>query len=165
VVGSLARVNLKRDFLPPPVTGALQATGIRFPSANLFHSVVARAVEVYTALLEALRLLEQYAVPSASFIEVVPRRGVGFGCTEAPCGVLWYRYETDDDGTIEVARILPSTSQNQARIEQDLRHSLETFGLRHSDTELRLFGETVIRNYDPCISCATHFLKLMVRRA
>lgn len=164
MVGPLARVNLNQDLLHPPVRTALGATGIQFPSANLFHSIVARAAEIYYALLEALRLLDQYALPQVPFSEIVPRRGVGYGCTEAPRGMLWHRYETDDQGLIRVARIVPPTSQNQARIEQDLRHSLEAFGLNRSDADLRFFGETVIRNYDPCISCATHFLRLTVRR-
>jgi coenzyme F420-reducing hydrogenase alpha subunit len=164
LVGPLARLNLTRDLLPAAVRDALHATRIQFPSANLFHSIVARAAEIYYALWEALRILEQYAVPAAPFANIAARSGVGFGCTEAPRGLLWHRYQTDDAGIITAARIVPPTSQNQARIEQDLRLSLEAFGLDRSDAELRLHGETVIRNYDPCISCATHFLKLTVRR-
>jgi sulfhydrogenase subunit alpha len=164
LVGPLARANLNHDLLPRPVSDALHATGLRFPSANLFHSIVARAAEVYCALLESLRLLEQYAVPLAPFTETVPQPGIGVACTEAPRGMLWHRYETDGQGSIRQARIVPPTSQNQARIEQDLRQALERFGLHRRDDELRQLGETVIRNYDPCISCATHFLKLAVRR-
>ena len=62
------------------------------------------------------------------------------------------------------ARIVPPTSQNQARIEEDLRLSLLNFGLDHPDDALRLHCEKVIRNYDPCISCATHFLRMNVER-
>jgi sulfhydrogenase subunit alpha len=164
LVGPLARLNLNARRLPRAVRRTLGETGIRLPSANLFHSVVARAAEVYCALLEALRLLEQYRMPAAPGVGVVPRAGIGIACTEAPRGLLWHRYQTDDQGIIEQARIVPPTSQNQARIEQDLRLSLEAFGLDRPDDELRHHGETVIRNYDPCISCATHFLKLAVRR-
>ena len=63
-----------------------------------------------------------------------------------------------------MVRIVPPTSQNQARIEDDLRQSLLAAGLERSDQELRRRCEAVIRNYDPCISCATHFLKLRVAR-
>jgi len=164
LVGPLARINLNQDLLPPPVSAALQAAGIRFPSGNLFHSIVARAVETYYALTEALRILDGYAMPSSAFVESTPRAGIGFGCTEAPRGLLWHRYETDAQGLVKSVRIIPPTSQNQARIEQDLRRSLERFGLNRSDDELRQHAETVIRNYDPCISCATHFLTLAVRR-
>lgn len=165
LVGPLARANLNHDLLPQPVREALHAAGVHFPSANLFHSIVARAAEIHCALLEALRLLEQYTVPPSPFVEAPPRPGTGAACTEAPRGLLWHRYATDGDGSIVQARIVPPTSQNQARIEQDLRQALEGFGLDRRDDELRHLGETVIRNYDPCISCATHFLKLAVRRA
>ncbi len=164
LVGPLARVNLNLDLLPAPVRSTLAATGVRFPSQNMFHSIVARAVEIQFALLEAIRLLERYRIPERPFVESRPRAGVGYGCTEAPRGILWHRYDLKEDGTVARARIVPPTSQNQARLEEDLRRSLEGFGLHHSDDELRLRGETVIRNYDPCISCATHFLRLTVRR-
>jgi sulfhydrogenase subunit alpha len=165
LVGPLARLNLNQDRLPQPVRTLLERTGIRFPGRNMFHSIVARAAETYYALLEAIRLLEGYRVPESPDISVTPRVGVGFGCTEAPRGVLWHRYEVDARGHVVNARIVPPTSQNQARMEEDLRLSLQSFGLGRSEQELRLRGETVIRNYDPCISCATHFLKLHVHRS
>jgi sulfhydrogenase subunit alpha len=160
LVGPLARLNLNLDRLPPAVRGALDRTGIRFPSRNMFHSIVARAVEMLLALHEAIRLLAEYRVPTQPYREVTPRAGVAIGCTEAPRGLLWHRYEMHADGSVQSARIVPPTSQNQARIEQDLHRSLSAFGLGHSDAELKLRSETVIRNYDPCISCATHFLDL-----
>jgi sulfhydrogenase subunit alpha len=165
LVGPLSRLNLSHDRLPQPVRSRLEQTGIRFPSRNMFHSIVARAAETYYALLEAIRLLEGYRVPDSPHVPVAPRAGVGFGCTEAPRGVLWHRYEVDDKGHVVQARIVPPTSQNQARMEEDLRSSLQSFGLERNETELRLRGETVIRNYDPCISCATHFLDLRIHRS
>lgn len=165
LVGPLARLNLARDRLPVAVRQALAATGIALPSENMFHSAIARAAEIQFALLEAIRLLERYEVPRASAVAVSPRAGAGCAATEAPRGLLWHRYETDDAGRIVRARIVPPTSQNQARIEADLRASLEAYGLERADEELRRYGETVIRNYDPCISCATHFLRLAIRRA
>jgi sulfhydrogenase subunit alpha len=164
LVGPLARLNLNLDRLPAEVITVLHRLRVTFPSRNMFHSIVARAVELLFAVGEAIRLLSEYRVPSAPHVEVRPRAGVGFGCTEAPRGILWHRYEVDEEGHIQSARIVPPTSQNQTRIEEDLRLSLQAFGLDHSDEELRLRGETVIRNYDPCISCATHFLNLTVKR-
>ena len=163
LVGPLARVNLNFDRLPVLVRNALLDTGIQWPSANMFHSIVARAAEIYYAFLEAIRILEHYT-PESPCVTVQPRAGVGYGCSEAPRGVLWHRYETDDCGDVVNARIVPPTSQNQARIEEDLHASLQHFGLHRNDDELRLRAETVIRNYDPCISCSTHFLDLRVRR-
>jgi coenzyme F420-reducing hydrogenase alpha subunit len=128
----------------------------------MFHSIVARAVEIYCALLEAIRLLATDSGAPCAAARISPRAGTGFGCTEAPRGLLWHRYTTDAQGRIVSARIVPPTSQNQARIEADLRASLESHGLARTPEELRRRAETVIRNYDPCISCATHFLTLRV---
>jgi Coenzyme F420-reducing hydrogenase, alpha subunit len=164
LVGPLARVNLNYMQLPAAVRSNLEATPVRFPSNNMFHSALARAVELHFALLEAIRILENYTVPESPYVEVTPRAGVGYGCTEAPRGILWHRYELDAQGRVVQATIVPPTSQNQARIEEDLRRSLEAMGLDQPDDAIRLRGETVIRNYDPCISCATHFLKVDIKR-
>lgn len=164
LVGPLARLNLNHERLPEPVRQSLADIGLRLPSHNMYHSLLARALEVETVLHEAERLTRDYVPNRQPYGRVEPRAGVGFGATEAPRGLLWHRYETDAAGRIVSARIVPPTSQNQARIEQDLQRSLEAFGLHHSDEALRLHCEKVIRNYDPCISCATHFLRLAVER-
>ncbi|MGD8640800.1 MAG: Ni/Fe hydrogenase subunit alpha [Gammaproteobacteria bacterium] len=164
LVGPLARVNLNQDKLPDEVQQTIQASGISFPSNNMFHSIVARAAEIYYAFLEAIRIMEQYEPAATPHAQVAPKAGIGFGCTEAPRGILWHRYELDDQGYVKSATIVPPTSQNQARIEQDIQMSLQAFGLDQGDDALRLRSETVIRNYDPCISCSTHFLKLKVDR-
>jgi sulfhydrogenase subunit alpha len=164
LVGPLARLNLNHERLPQRVRALLAETGLVLPSRNLFHSLLARAVEILLALSEALRLLEAYRVPGSPYVAVTPRAGVATGCTEAPRGLLWHRYEMDADGCVVNARIVPPTSQNQGRIEEDLRLSLLNFGLDQPDDTLRLHCEKVIRNYDPCISCATHFLRMNVER-
>ena len=164
LVGPLSRLNNNLDRLPAPVVEALNKSGISFPSFNMFHSIVARAAEIYFSLLEAIKLLQEAGTSDCPHVETQPGSGVGFGCTEAPRGLLWHRYELNETGNVVSAKIVPPTSQNQARIEEDLRTSLQNYGLDHSDDELRLHGEKVIRNYDPCISCSTHFLKLKVQR-
>jgi coenzyme F420-reducing hydrogenase alpha subunit len=164
LVGPLARVNLCAGQLHREVRDTLASTGIRFPSRNMFLSVVARAVEIHHALLEAIHVLRAYTLPDSPFVPIDPRAGEGAWATEAPRGLLWHRYRVDPDGRIATARIVPPTSQNQARIEQDLRLSMERIGAQHDDAHLRRHAEMVIRNYDPCISCATHFLRLSVTR-
>ena len=164
LVGPLARLNLNPDRLPASTRALLADSGLRLPSTNMFHSLLARALELHLALEEALRLLASPPAFRAARQPVTPRAGIGYGATEAPRGLLWHRYETAADGSILNARIVPPTSQNQARMEEDLKQSLEAFGLDQPEEAIRLRGETVIRNYDPCISCATHFLRLRVQR-
>jgi len=164
LVGPLARLNLNWDRLPEPVAETLRKTNIDFPSRNVFHSIVARAVEVHFAITDAIRLLEGYE-PRASCVEARPRAGTGFGCTEAPQGILWHRYEVDAQGRVMRARIVPPTMHNQARIEEDLYQALQAFGPERADEELQRYGERVIRNYDPCIACSTDFLDLNVVRS
>jgi len=163
LLGPLARLNLNHDRLPAPVRDALAASGLMLPSRNMYHSIVARALEILLALHEAKRLLGGY-VPDDPAVVVHPQAGTAAGCTEAPRGLLWHRYRFDAQGLVQEATIMPPTSQNQARIEEDLLTSLQRFGLHHDDEVLRRRCETVIRNYDPCISCATHFLTLTVER-
>jgi coenzyme F420-reducing hydrogenase alpha subunit len=164
LVGPLARLNLNRDRLSDTLQELIEKSGLRLPSQNMFHSIIARAIEIYQAIDEAVRLLADYAVPSQSAEFIEPRAGTGFGCSEAPRGILWHRYDLNEQGRVSKASIVPPTSQNQARIEEDLRQSLEAYGLDNNDDDLRLRAESVIRNYDPCISCSTHFLKLRVNR-
>ncbi|VVC75538.1 NAD-reducing hydrogenase HoxS subunit beta [Aquicella siphonis] len=164
LVGPLARVNNCYGHLPAEIHLLLKRLGIRFPSKNMHQSILARAVEIYYCVLEAIRILSDYTLPESAFSTPVPRAGHGFGCTEAPRGMLWHHYEFDAAGTVRSARIIPPTSQNQARIEEDLRYSLLKLGLDKSPDELRAYSERIIRNYDPCISCSTHFLSLKVNR-
>jgi sulfhydrogenase subunit alpha len=164
LVGPLARLNLNHDRLPESLLALLQECGIILPSRNMFHSFIARCVEICYALYEAKRILAIYTLPNSPYAENAGGAGVGFGCTEAPRGILWHRYETAEAGRIMQATIVPPTSQNQARIEEDLHNELLAYGLHHDDDALRLRAETVIRNYDPCISCSTHFLDMRVQR-
>ncbi len=164
LVGPLARVNNCFGHLPVELRLLLQELNIHFPSRNMYDSIIARAVEIYYGVLESIRILELYELPQVSYPDFEPRAGVGFGCTEAPRGMLWQRYEFDEQGQVKSARIVPPTSQNQARIEADLRTSLEGFGLDKDEASLRTYSEMIIRNYDPCISCSTHFLTLNLRR-
>jgi coenzyme F420-reducing hydrogenase alpha subunit len=161
--GPLARFALSFDRLSPLAREAAQEAGLDATVRNPFRSIVVRCVELVYAADEALRLLAQYEEPDAPSVEVHPRAGVGSGCTEAPRGICYHRYEIDDEGTILDAKIVPPTSQNQRTIEADLRGVVER-SLEVPDDELALLCEQTIRNYDPCISCATHFLRLEVDR-
>ncbi len=162
--GPLARFALAHDRLSPLAQDAAADAGLTPDERNPFRSIVVRSVELVYAADEALRLIAEYEEPDAPALEVEPRAGVGHGCTEAPRGILYHRYEIDDEGTILDARIVPPTSQNQRTIEEDLRGVVER-SLDVPDDQLTLLCEQAIRNYDPCISCATHFLDLTVERS
>jgi coenzyme F420-reducing hydrogenase alpha subunit len=162
--GPLARFALSYDRLSPLAREAAAAAGLGPGERNPFRSIVVRSVELVYAADEALRLIAEYEEPDAPAVEVEPRAGVGHGCTEAPRGILYHRYSLDAEGTILDAKIVPPTSQNQRAIEEDLRGVVER-SLDIPDAELALLCEQTIRNYDPCISCATHFLKLEVERS
>ncbi len=161
--GPLARFALGADRLSPLALEAAQEAGLESPCRDAFRSIVVRSVELVYACDEALRLIEEYEEPDAPAATVEPRAGVGYGATEAPRGLLHHRYELDADGMILDAKIVPPTSQNQPAIEEDLRHVVERYQ-ELPDDELRHVCEQAIRNYDPCISCATHFLDLQIER-
>lgn len=164
LVGPLARLNLNPAQIPAEISRLLVKNDIILPSLNMFHSMLARAIEIYIAMYDAINILQNYQQVDDLQNTLTPRAGTGFGCTEAPRGMLWHKYKTDPQGNIEQAVIVPPTSQNQARIEDDLRYSLIQYGLDRDQDELRKYSETLIRNYDPCISCATHFLTLKLDR-
>jgi sulfhydrogenase subunit alpha len=163
LVGPLARYSLNFDRLSPLAQQAARGAGLGETCRDPFRSIVVRAVELVYACDEALRILHDYDGGGAPAVDVVPTAGVGHGVTEAPRGILYHRYVLAADGSIVSARIVPPTSQNQASIEHDLRGFVQ----QHLDLpvqELSLRCEQAIRSYDPCISCATHFLDLTMDR-
>ena len=163
LTGPLARFALNRDRLPPLARRAADGAGLGARCRNPFRSIVVRAVELVAACEEALSLVGSYQPPTPAAVAVPPAAGVGVGATEAPRGLLLHRYELDAGGFIRAARLVPPTSQNQATIEEDLRRVAEA-GLDASDAELTRRCELAVRNHDPCISCAAHFLDVRVER-
>lgn len=162
LVGPLARLNLKHDGLHPKAKQILDQVcrllGKGLPWSNNFFSLPARGVETVHALALSADLIRGYTPPNPSRITIQPKAGRGAHGTEAPRGVCWHEYETEADGTIRYAHIVPPTSQNQLTIESDLRE-LASALVDMTDEEAALRCEHLIRNYDPCISCSVHFLK------
>jgi len=163
MTGPMARYNNNFDKLPKIAKDAAKKAGLGEFVTNPFKSIVVRSVETVFACLEALRIIENYKKPDKPFVEMTPREGTGHGCTEAPRGSLYHRYRIDNDGVIQDARIVPPTSQNQKAVEKDLTLFVEKH-LNLTDTQLTWQCEQLIRNYDPCISCSCHFLKLKIDR-
>ena len=161
--GPLARYALNGDRLSPLAREAASEAGLPESCRNPFRSIVVRSVELVHSCDEALRWIEAYEEPDAPAVDVEPIAGPGYGVSEAPRGLLYHRYRVDADGTILHAKIVPPTAQNQLAIEDDLR-AVVSDNADLDDERLRLLCEQTIRNYDPCISCATHFLALNVER-
>jgi coenzyme F420-reducing hydrogenase alpha subunit len=164
LVGPLARMNLCFNQLSPAAQRKAEKCRIDWPCRNNFKSILARALELISAYEEAIAIVEDYqAELSPGRVAYEPRPGEGCHATEAPRGLLYHRYRVGEDGLITQARIIPPTSQNQPRIEADLRAYLPAI-LDRDDAEVTRRCEHLIRNYDPCISCATHFLKVRIDR-
>jgi coenzyme F420-reducing hydrogenase alpha subunit len=159
----MARYALNSDRLTPWARDVAEGVGLGQVCSNPFRSIVVRVIEIVFACEEALRLIDGYERPPEPFLDVEPRHAVGFGASEAPRGLLYHRYAIDGEGAITEAHIVPPTSQNQLSIEDDLRAYV--VGRTHlPDAELQWQLEQAIRSYDPCISCATHFLDLTLDR-
>jgi len=162
LVGPLARMNLCRDQLLPTARREADNCRTEFPSRNNFQSIVARMIEIVQAFETAIAIVKDYqAAPSQPRVPYEPHPGEGAHATEAPRGMLYHRYRIGDDGLISEATIIAPTNQNQGQIEDDLRRFVPTVvGLDDATATHRC--EHMIRNYDPCISCSTHFLKLTI---
>lgn len=163
LTGPMARFALNFKNLPLNIQNLAQEFNIPVPCFNPYRSIQIRAIEVFFAIDEAIRIIEQYDENGVVNIAVTPRKSIGFSATEAPRGILYHRFALDKEGLLTSAKIVPPTSQNQKRIEDDLRRVVSEC-IEFPEEELVHRCEQTIRNYDPCISCATHFLNLTVER-
>jgi coenzyme F420-reducing hydrogenase alpha subunit len=158
LVGPLARVSLNGDQLSPTAKALTDELGFGSPCHNPHRGIVARAIEVVHAYEEALSILTGDPAEGPAHVTYEPKAASGCAATEAPRGLLYHRYETNADGTLAGAKIVPPTSQNQAQIEADLRAWLEPRVAGTGHDILAAGCERLVRAYDPCISCSTHFL-------
>ncbi|MFA0811137.1 Ni/Fe hydrogenase subunit alpha [Microbulbifer epialgicus] len=159
LVGPMARFNLNYPRLSTGVKRVAEELGFNPPCSNPFKSIVVRCLEVLHAFDEALRIIDNYQPPEHPYLTVEPREANGCAATEAPRGLLYHRYGINAQGKITQAKIVAPTSQNQKTIEKDLRLMLPNF-MHLPESQLQGLCERAIRNYDPCISCSTHFLQL-----
>ena len=160
-VGPLARVNLNREQLCDAAKKVADDLGLASACTNPFQAIIARGLEVIHAFDEALAILRDYRPLKPARIDYQYRQGEGWAATEAPRGLIYHRYQVDDQGKVVLAKIVPPTSQNQRQIERDLIDWLPQV-LQGDDQQTADDCERLIRSYDPCISCSTHFLKLTI---
>lgn len=164
LVGPLARLNLCFDQLGPTAKREAEACRVAWPATSNHYSIVARAIELIDTFEESIAIVRNYNTePAILRVSYQSRDAVGIHATEAPRGLLYHRYEICADGSIAEAKIIPPTSQNQAQVESDLRQLLAD-SLEQTDDALTDRCERLIRSYDPCISCATHFVTLDLDR-
>ena len=161
LVGPLARLNLNHEQLTPTARQAMKDAKVALPLKNPYKAFIARAVELVQFFDEAITITKAYAPKGDAHVQLVLKAGEGFGASEAPRGMLFHKYRIDKNGLVESARIVPPTAQNLPRIEADLfAMAPELVSLPHAAATRQ--AEDLVRSYDPCISCATHFLKLTV---
>ena len=163
-VGPLARFNNNYDQLRPVARQAAEDIGVKLPLKNPYKSLIARAVELVEVCDLAVDLIEGYDPKGPAYAEVELKEGEGCGISEAPRGILYHRYKAGEDGLIKFAKIIPPTAQYYALMEAVLwKLAPEVISLPHQEASLAC--EHLIRSYDPCISCSTHFLKLRIEEA
>jgi coenzyme F420-reducing hydrogenase alpha subunit len=163
LVGPLARVGLNVENLSPTARSLAEELPLDWPCRNPFQSIVARGLELTHAFEEALAILRDYQPARPPKIPYEYRAEEGCSATEAPRGLLYHRYRVDEAGHVVEAKIVPPTSQNQGQIEADLRKWLPAI-LAEPDNIVARQSENLVRCYDPCISCSTHFLRVVLER-
>ncbi len=162
-MGPLARMNHNREQLLPTARRLADEVGFEQPCGNVFKSIIARSIEVVQAYEEALSILKDYRPAKEPRVKFQFKQATGAAATEAPRGLLYHRYAIDANGLVTMANIVPPTSQNQSQIEVDLRDYLPAV-ISLPDEQVAQACQRLVRSYDPCISCATHFLKVTVDR-
>jgi len=163
ITGPIARFNNNYDLLKPEVREVIESHGYKAPLINTYQSIIARAAEVYHAVLELEELINEYREPKYPYVEGGERAGQEAAITEAPRGMLYHFYELNSNGYVVNANIIPPTSQNLAAMEEDLAHIAPILSEMDYD-KAQWLAEQTIRNYDPCISCSVHMIKLIIDR-
>jgi sulfhydrogenase subunit alpha len=163
LLGPLSRLSLNRQTLAPTARSLASEYCRSFPMVNRFEAILARSIEVVHAFEVAIEIIQSYHSPAQAFVPYGYRDGQGCAATEAPRGMIYHHYEITRDGKVERSNIIPPTSQNQKQMERDLRGYLPDL-ISRSDVEIAAECEKLIRTYDPCISCSTHFLRLTMER-
>lgn len=161
MVGSLARINIAKDKLHPNTKASIPEALALFPSTDIFHNNLAQAIEILHSLDESIEILRTRKFTPEPLIKKPAREAVGVGIVEAPRGTLYHKLVLGADGLIKDGEVIVPTGQNQINIEQDMGRYVEGLIAHGMDKEkMPLEMEKLVRAYDPCMSCASHFLKV-----
>jgi len=163
MVGALSRMNLSKKGIHQKTKEAAASALNMFPSQNIFHNNLAQALEILHCLDDSIDILKKLEIKDEKPVPYTMKAGTGTGVIEAPRGTLYHRYSFDDTGKIIKGDIIVPTGQNQICIEK----SLWDFAQKNLDLpeeKLSHEMEKLVRAYDPCMSCASHFLKLKIEQ-
>lgn len=160
MVGSLARLNLAKDLLHLKTKESLVEVLKLFPSTDIFYNNLAQAIEILHCLDEAVEILSMREFKAEPLVKAPPRAGVGIGVVEAPRGTLYHRVETDEKGNVVHGEVIVPTNQNQVNMEHDIAQIVDKMLPNATKEEIIHEMEKLVRAYDPCMSCASHFLKV-----
>jgi len=160
VTGPIARFNNNYDLISGEVRDVIKEYGYKAPLCNMFQSIIARSAEIYHAVLEIDRLIQEYREPSKPYVECDVKGGEAAAITEAPRGILYHRYKIDSYGKVVEADLITPTAQNLASMEEDLKYVGKEL-LKLEFSKAKSLAEQIIRNYDPCISCSVHSIVIV----
>ena len=161
LVGALARLNNNNEKLSKETKKYMKTLKIKFPSNNPFHNNMAQALELIHYREECINLLDNLEVEKEKPLKVKVKSSHGIAANEAPRGTLWHEYKLDKNGTITYANILTPTAQNLRNMNEDIKaYVQQLLGKKTPKKKLVLEIEKLIRAYDPCFSCSSHFLKV-----
>ena len=161
MVGSLARLNLNHQNLSDNAKKLLNSSGIKLPSYSPYVNNLAQAIETVHFVDRGIEITEKLLSSNLKkeHVKIKPKGGVGRIAVEAPRGVLYHHYKLDKNGVIQYANIITPTEQNTDSIEHDIMQLFPQIS-HLPKAKITLELEKLIRSYDPCISCPTHFLEV-----
>jgi len=159
MVGALARMNLNREALHRDTKRDCQKALSVFPSTDVFHNNLGQAIEILHSIDHSLEILGSAEFKAEQKPEVKMKEGKGVGVIEAPRGTLYHMVDLGKDGKVRYVNFIIPTAQNQIKMESDIKALIPTI-LKKSKHEIQHDVENLIRAYDPCMSCASHFLRI-----
>ncbi|MBN1494814.1 Ni/Fe hydrogenase subunit alpha [Candidatus Peregrinibacteria bacterium] len=164
MVGSLARMNINHEALHENTKKDAAKYIAKFPSHDIYKNNLAQAIEILHSIDHAVEILKNLKIQNNPVNKLTPKEGEGVGVIEAPRGTLYHYVALDKEGLVTDAEVVVPTAQNQNNIENDIRHLVQDRLDRDKDKmdkeKVKFEIEKLIRAYDPCMSCATHFLEI-----
>ncbi|MGB9703331.1 MAG: Ni/Fe hydrogenase subunit alpha [Candidatus Micrarchaeales archaeon] len=164
MVGALARMNLAKETLNKETKDYASEFLKVFPSNNVFHNNLAQAIEILHCIDSSIEIIEKEEFKEEKPKSFFVKDAIGYGVVEAPRGTLYHKLLIKNGKVIDANFIIP-TAQNHVQMEEDIKILVQRL-INENKNEHEIIHEVekLIRAYDPCFSCATHFLKLKLKK-